>query len=59
MEQCPAGSACNSTAMGIIHSVIRDDGAVKVCVCVDLVCVVMMLADRIHASGHTAGTYQQ
>ena len=59
MEQCPAGSACNSTAMEIIHSVIRDDGAVKVCVCVDLVCVVMMLADRIHASGHTAGTHQQ
>ena len=23
MEHCPAGSACNSTAMGIIHSVIR------------------------------------
>ena len=25
MEHCPAGSACNSTAMGIIHSVIRTD----------------------------------
>ena len=25
MEHCPAVSACNSTAMGIIHSVIRTD----------------------------------
>ena len=25
MEHCPAGSACNSTAMGIIHSIIRTD----------------------------------
>ena len=25
MVHCPAGSACNSTAMGIIHSVIRTD----------------------------------
>ena len=25
MEHCPAGSACNSTAMAIIHSVIRTD----------------------------------